>query len=42
LLQPLQNPDVEYELVPPPCASARSITNRSAGSCRRIIRTFPV
>jgi len=36
-LQPLHIPDVEHELVPPPCTctSAKSNTNRFAGSCRR-------
>jgi len=28
--EPLQNPDVEHELVPLPAASARSITNKFA------------
>jgi len=32
-LQPLQIPDVEHELVPPPCTSAKSNTNRFAGTC---------
>jgi len=35
-LQPLQIPDVKQELIPPPCASVKSNTNRFAVSCRWI------
>jgi len=33
-LQPLQIPYVEHELVPPPCASAKSNTNRTTNDCQ--------